>query len=178
MHTGWVILGYLDHAASIQVSWGPLDRWQDDFLLISPVSRNPRLGFARGINVSRNILYNESAEKMVNSLARKSQLTYFREFSNNVLQLSLVSRYRKSREQYMHSPLEGNPCLFRQEEINTDSYCITHITGTCTLYSPLERNPCLFCQEEINMDSYYITHITSTCTVHWRGIRVCFVKRK
>ena len=149
MHTGWVILGYLDHAASIQVSWGPLDRWQDDFLLISPVSRNPRLGFARGINVSRNkgnILYNESAEKMVNSLARKSQLTYFREFSNNVLQLSLVSRYRKSREQYMYSPLERNPCLFHQEEINTDSYCITHITGTCT--------------------------------VRWRGIRVCFAKRK
>ena len=67
-------------------------------------------------------IYNESAEKMVNSLARKNHLTYFREVSNNVLLPSLVSRYRKSREQYMYSPLEGNPCLFRQEEINKDSY--------------------------------------------------------
>ena len=55
---------------------------------------------------------------------------------------------------------------------------LLHNTHNKYMHSPLERNPCLFRQEEINTDSYYITHITGTCTVHWRGIRVCFVKRK
>ena len=58
--------------------------------------------------------------------------------------------------------------MFRQEEINTDSYYITHITGTVHVQSTGEESVFVLSRGNThgsllhNMDPYYITRIPVT----------------